>query len=147
MERFREKQIKLDKLTQPGWGDVAEYIREQDKRYGTTELKVPAVVKLHTDQDAVNPAPSTFGELMESLDIIPGISQMPHRTSRPGSSHLRLGSGRPQSNKCIASLPPDVEPDSSPIKQAKPIEPASLYSFIFPCSTSPYRYRIRKKKW
>jgi hypothetical protein len=69
---------------------------------------------------------------MESLDIIPGISQMPHGTSRPGSSHLRLGSGRPQSNKCIASLPPDVEPDSSPIMKAKPIQPVSLYSCIFP---------------
>jgi len=61
MERFREKQIKLDELTQPGWGDAADYFRERDKRYGTTELKVLAVVKSHMDKDAANPAPSTFG--------------------------------------------------------------------------------------
>ena len=53
--------------------------------YGTTKLNVPAVVKLHMDDDAANPAPTTFGELTESLDIIPGISQMPQGTSRPGT--------------------------------------------------------------
>jgi len=31
MEHFRQKQMKLDELTQPGWGDAAEYIRESDK--------------------------------------------------------------------------------------------------------------------
>jgi hypothetical protein len=28
MERFRQKQMKLDELTQPGWEDAAGYIRE-----------------------------------------------------------------------------------------------------------------------
>jgi len=28
MERFWQKQIKLDELTQPGWGDTADYFRE-----------------------------------------------------------------------------------------------------------------------
>jgi hypothetical protein len=28
MERFREKQLKLDELTQPGWGDAAGYFRD-----------------------------------------------------------------------------------------------------------------------
>jgi hypothetical protein len=28
MERFREKQLKLDELTEPGWGDAAGYFRE-----------------------------------------------------------------------------------------------------------------------
>jgi len=99
--------------------------------YGTTALNVPAVVKPHTDNDAANPGPTTFGELMESLDIIPRISQMPPGTSQPGSSHMRLGSGRLQSNKRIVSLPPDVEPDSSPIEKDKPIEPVCLYPCIF----------------
>ena len=27
-ERFQQKQMKLDKLTQPGWGDMADYFRE-----------------------------------------------------------------------------------------------------------------------
>jgi hypothetical protein len=28
MERFQQKQMKLDKLTQPGWEDAADYFRE-----------------------------------------------------------------------------------------------------------------------
>jgi len=27
MHRFRQKQMKLDELTQPGWGDAADYFR------------------------------------------------------------------------------------------------------------------------
>ena len=127
-------QMKLDELTQPGCRDSADYFCERDKKYGTTELKVPAVVKPHTDNNAAIPAPSTFGELMESVDIIPGISQMPQGTSRPGSSHMRLGSGRPQLNTRIASLPPEVEPDSSLINKANPIEPIGIYPCIFPSS-------------
>jgi len=45
MVSFRQKQTRLDKLVQPGWWDSAEYICERDMKYGTTELKVPAVVK------------------------------------------------------------------------------------------------------
>jgi len=30
MECFRRKQMKLDKLTQCGWGDAADYFRERD---------------------------------------------------------------------------------------------------------------------
>jgi len=44
MERFRQKHMKHDELMQPGLGDVADYIREKDKKYGTTEWKVPAVI-------------------------------------------------------------------------------------------------------
>jgi len=35
MERFRQMQMKFDKLTQPGWEDAADYFRERDKKYGT----------------------------------------------------------------------------------------------------------------
>jgi len=31
MERFRQKQMKLDQLTQPGWENEAKYFRERDK--------------------------------------------------------------------------------------------------------------------
>jgi len=31
IERFRQKQMKFNELTQPGWEDAAEYFREQDK--------------------------------------------------------------------------------------------------------------------
>jgi len=92
MERFRQKQMKLDELTQPGWEDAADYFCYREKKYVTTELRVPAVVLPQTMDDAPAPPPATFGELMESLDIVPGISQRPQGTSRPGSSHIRLGS-------------------------------------------------------
>ena len=36
MECFRQKQMKLDKLTRPGWGDVADYICPRGKMYGIT---------------------------------------------------------------------------------------------------------------
>jgi hypothetical protein len=81
MERFWQKQMERDELTQPGWRHTAAYFRESDRKYDTTELTVLAVFKLHTDNDAANLAHSTFGELMESLDIIPGISRMPEGTS------------------------------------------------------------------
>jgi len=32
METFRQKQMKLDKLTQPRWDDAADYFRERDKK-------------------------------------------------------------------------------------------------------------------
>jgi len=32
LERFWPKQMKLDGLTQPGWGDVADYLCEKDKK-------------------------------------------------------------------------------------------------------------------
>jgi len=127
MESFRQKQKKLDKLTQPGWEDAADYFRDRDKKYSTAELRVPVVVQPQTDDDASAPPPTTFGELMERLDIAPGISQMPQATSRPGSSHIRLGSVKPQSNRTISSLEPAAEPDTLPLLKAKPVEQVSLY--------------------
>jgi len=44
MERFRQKQMKLNKLTQPGWEGAADYIWKGDKEYGISEIRVPAVV-------------------------------------------------------------------------------------------------------
>jgi len=81
MERFGQKQMRLDALTQPGWGDAADCFRESDIKNGTTELKVPAVLKAQTDTTAATPSPKTFGELMQVLDIVPRQSQMPQVTS------------------------------------------------------------------
>jgi hypothetical protein len=81
MERFRQKQMKLDELTQLGWENAADYCRERDKKYGTSERRVPAVIQLHTNDDASAPPPATFGQPMECLDGIPGISQTPQGTS------------------------------------------------------------------
>jgi len=85
-------------------GDVGNYYRERDKKYGTSELRVPAVIKPETDQDFAAPALTTFGEVLEYLDIVPRRSQMPQGTSQPGSSHMRLGSGKPQSDAGIPGL-------------------------------------------
>jgi hypothetical protein len=130
MERFRQKQMKIDELTQPGCEDAADYFRERDKKYGTTELRVPAFVQPQTMDDALAPPPATFGELMESLDIVPGILQRPQETSRPGSSHIRLGSVKPQTKTIIPSGEPAAEPDSSMLLKAKPLEPVSFYPCI-----------------
>jgi len=119
--------MKLDQLTQPGWEDAADYFGERDKKYGTAKLRVPVVVQPQRDDDASAPPPTTFGELMERLDIVPGISQMAEGTSRPGSSHIRLGWVTPQSNTTISSLVPAAEPDTLPLLKAKPVEPLSFY--------------------
>jgi hypothetical protein len=121
MESFCQKQMKLDELTQPRREDAADYFRERDKKYGTSEFRVPAVVQQQTNQDAPAPPPTTFGELMESLDIVSGISQRPQGTSRPGSIHIRLGSVKPQSKSSIPSGEPVAEPDSSTLLNAKPV--------------------------
>jgi len=98
--------------------------------YGTFELSVPAVVKPQMDQDVAAPAPTTFGELMECVDIVPGISQMLQGTSRPGSSHMWLGSGKLLLDTGIPGYAPAAELDSSPMVRAKPIEPISFYTCI-----------------
>jgi len=72
---------------------------------------------------------------MESLDIVPGISEV---TSWPGSSHIRLGSVKPQSKLRVPTGDPAAEPDSSPLLKAKPVEPVSFY----PCLWPPADYHI-----
>jgi len=122
-ESFRQKQIKPDKLTQPGCGDTANYLSEQDIKYMMAKSNVPAVAKWQTEAISAVPAFTTFGELIETMDIVPRISQMWERSSRPGSSRMRSGSWKPHSYKRIASLPPDVAPNVSQIQPMKPVEP------------------------
>jgi len=119
MEHFRQKHMTLDELTQQGWGDEANYVRQRDKKYGMTKLKVPAVVQPHTTDNAALSVPTTFGEPIESLDRVPGEWQMPQATSRLGSSHMRLSSRQRQTCERIPSLPPILMPDWSPIQQSK----------------------------
>jgi len=135
IKRFRQKQMKLDELTQQGWEDAAGYFCERHKMYGTFELRVPAVVQPQMNDDAPAPPPTTFGELMECVDIVPGISQRPQGTPRPGSSHIQLGSVKPQSKSSIPSSEPAAEPDSSTLLKAKPVEPEISVEpvSIYPC--------------
>jgi len=67
---------------------------------------------------------------MESLDIVPRISQRPQGTSRPGSSHIRLGSVKPQSKLSIPSGEPAAEPNTSTLLKMKSVEPVSFYPCI-----------------
>jgi len=98
-ERFRQKQLKLHELTQLGWRDAANYIRERDKKEGPTELDILAVVKLQTVEVAAAPALTiSFEELMESLVIVPGMSEMRQGPAQPGCTHMGLCSGKPPSN-------------------------------------------------
>jgi predicted alpha/beta-fold hydrolase len=73
MEKFLQNQMKFDKLTQPGLEDAADYFRERDMKYCTSELRVPAVVQLQTIDDPPQHPPTHFAELKESLDIVSGI--------------------------------------------------------------------------
>jgi len=58
MARCWQKQLKLDELTQPGWVDAADYFLGRGKKYGTTELRVPAVIKPQMNDNAAAPAPT-----------------------------------------------------------------------------------------
>jgi len=127
LESFRQKQMKLDELTQPDWGDAANYFRERDMKYRTTELMVLAVFKPQIDTTAATPSPTTFGEQMQTLHMVRGKSPMTVVTSRPGSSQMRLGSENPQSHQYIQVFSPDAATDSMPIQDAKPVEPVSFY--------------------
>jgi hypothetical protein len=133
MDSFWQKQLRLDELTQPGRGDAADYFCERDMKYRTTELKVLAVGKPQADSTGATPSPTTFGELMQALDIIPGQSQMPRVTSPQGTSQMRLGSEKPQADNPIALPMPAAVPDSSPIEIPKPVQPVSFY----PCIRRP----------
>jgi len=84
------------------------------------------------DQFAPAPAQTTFGELMEIHDIVSAKLQILQGTSQAESSHTRLATGKPQSYIRISSLSPGTVPNSSPIKQLKPVNAGSFYPCISP---------------
>ena len=133
MESFRQKQLRLDELMQPGWGYVFDCFHERDMKYGTTELKVPAVGMAQSDSTAATPSATTFGELTQALDISPGQSQMPQVTSRQGPSQMSLGLEKPPADNPIVLPMPSAVPDSSAIEIAEPVQPVSFY----PCMQCP----------
>jgi hypothetical protein len=127
MESLLPKQMRLDQLTQPGWGDAANYFSQRDMRYGTAELKVLAVVKPQMDTTAATPSPITVAVHMQTPEIVQGRLEMPAVTSRPGSSQMRLSSEKPPSQKFIPVPSPGMPTDSKPIRDANPVEPVSFY--------------------
>ena len=140
MEGFRQKQIKLDKLTQTGRGDAADYLRERETKYGTTEFKDAGVVQPQMTDTAASSVPTTFSVPLETLDSVSGKLLMLQVTSRPGSSNMLLGSRKPQTHQLIPSLPPAPMPDWSQIQQSKPVEPVSFN----PCILHPKLITILK---
>jgi len=130
MESFQQKQMKIDQLPQPEWGDAADYFRERDMKYGRTELKVPAVLKPRTDTTAPTPSLTTFEELLQTRDIVRRHSHIPQVRSRPGSIQMRLGLEKPESHNSRAHLLPGVVPDSSQMVIGKPVEAIRFYPCI-----------------
>ena len=128
MQSFWQKPMRPDEMTQLGWGYAADYFRERDMKYGMTELKVPAHGKPQTDSTAATPAPTTFGELMQDLDMVPGQSQMLQVTSRQGSSQMRLGSEKPQADIYIVPQMPAAVPNMLQIEIEQPVLPIFLCS-------------------
>jgi len=76
-ERFWQIKMRFDEFMLPGWGDMANHFREIVKMYRMVKLQVVAVVKLQMEIVAALSAPTTFGVRMETIDIVPGTSQMP----------------------------------------------------------------------
>jgi len=140
MESFLQKQMGLDELTQPGWGDAENYFRERDMRYGTAKLKVPAVAIPQIDTTTATPSAMTVGEHLQTPEIVQGQSEMPEVTSRPGSSEMRLDSEKPQSHKLIPVFSPSMANHSMPIQDANPVEPVCVYR----CITQPDLITIYK---
>jgi len=130
MESFRQKQMRLDEPTQWGGGNGADYFHEGDMKYRTTELKVPAVVKLQTDLTAATPSTATLEELMQAFNIVPRKSQMWQVPSGQGSSQMRLSLVKPQSDNHIVPPMRTVVPDLSQTETSNPIQPVSFYNCI-----------------
>ena len=130
IESFRQMQMRLAKVMQPGWGDGADYFRVRDMKYGMTQFEVPPVVKPQTDTTVATPSPTTFGEHIQVLDIVPGQSRMLQVTSRQGTSRMSLGSEKPQACYDIVFLMPDTVPNSSQMEIATPVRPVSFYPRI-----------------
>jgi len=62
MEKSRQKQMKLDKLTDPRQEDAADNLCERDLNYRASELMTAAVVERQTNDDSDAPVLTTFGE-------------------------------------------------------------------------------------
>jgi len=119
--------MRLEELTQPGWGGPADYFRERDMKSGMTEFRVLAVGKPQTDTTAATASLTTCGELKQALDIVPTQSQV---TSRQGSSHMRLSEEQPHADDQIVPMMPNTVPNSSQIDIANPVQPVSFYHWI-----------------
>jgi len=125
-ESFQQMHMRRDFQTLPGWVNGANYIRQRDMKYEMTELKVPAVGKSQTDSTAATPSPTTCGELLQALDIVPGQSQIAQVTTQQGSCQMRLGWDKPQADNHVVPPMPAARPKYSQIEIVKPVQPESF---------------------
>jgi hypothetical protein len=99
-------------------------------KYGTTGLKVAAVVKFQTDTNAATPSPTTFQKCTQTLEIVCEQAEMLPVTSSLGSIQTRLGLETPQAHTGIASVLAYVVPNPSLMEVAKPVEFISFDQWI-----------------
>ena len=71
MESVREPQMRLEELTQPGWGDAPDYSCERDEKSAKAELIVQAVIQLRMGNVAATPAPTPVGALQDYVRYRP----------------------------------------------------------------------------
>jgi hypothetical protein len=69
MKSFQQTQIRIDELTQLGWEDATDYVRERYMKSWAAKFNLPAIVKPHIDMTAATPSPKTSGEHMQTFDI------------------------------------------------------------------------------
>jgi len=122
MQMFWQTQLKPDQFTQPRCAEAPDYYCEREYKYGTSKLCIPVVIQLKTDDDVVPPEPTAFVEVMEHLQIVPGVSGLPQGTSRPPNSHRRIRSGMLHTVTSIHGVVSPMVPDLSLIQNATPVE-------------------------
>jgi len=100
---------------------MGNYFCERDEMYGSTKLTVAGVTNPQMNKVAAATAPTTVGELLESLYIVPGKLQIPQGTCRLGSSYMRISLGKPHTSKHISSHLSDKKLDSSPSNKKRSV--------------------------
>jgi hypothetical protein len=95
-------------------------------------VSVPAVVPHLIGRDAATHAPTMNGELLEFIDIVSRISQIPQRTYPPGSSNIRLDPGDLPSDTSISCLMSATKRESLLIHNAMHAELVNFSSGIQP---------------
>jgi hypothetical protein len=109
LHTFRAKRIKLEELTASGWEDAEEYFREHNKKYGTAELKVPAIANPNDISTAVETAEATtFSMFVDNLDQPSTAGKIPSHSR----SYLRLGSKKVLANHNIDYILPIDSPET-----------------------------------
>lgn len=81
MKQFRQKYMRHDDVMALGGGDAGDHFHDGDMMCGIVKWMRAAVVKPRTVDHTEVAAPATFGEIIETLDMVHGMSQMLHRTS------------------------------------------------------------------